>query len=115
MKRNAERIHAGKRKIFPWIAVFGLILFLLCVRYVYRGDRYLIYGQFSFGGGEYRQTTMNVIVNRNVREEQIMEEIIDEYLRVNADNCADKIILRLYRSRRALKDGKFFRELVLSL
>ena len=94
---------------------FGLILFLMLLYFACSGERYQICSQFSVGGGNYRQTTMNVIVNWNARVEEVVDEIMSEYVRVNADNCADEVILRMYRSRNALKKGNYFQEYVLAI
>ena len=96
-------------------SVFCLILFLMLLYFTCGGERYQICSQFSFGGGNYRQTTLNVIVNWNARVEEVVEEIMSEYVRVNADNCADEVILRMYRSRNALKKGNYFQEYVLAI
>ena len=94
---------------------FGLILFLMLLYFACSRERYQICSQFSVGGGNYRQTTMNVIVNWNARVEEVVDEIMSEYVRVNADNCADEVILRMYRSRNALKKGNYFQEYVLAI
>lgn len=117
MSRNSMRTGMGKRKIFCWLAMSGLILilFLTAACLVFRGEKYQIYSQFSFEGGDYRQTTVNVIVNWNARAEEVADEIMGEYVRVNADHCADEVILRMYRSRSALKRGVYFKKFVLAI
>lgn len=93
----------------------GILIFVLIFIYVNTsldGNTYEICSQFSLGGGDYRQTVMNVLVSWKARPEEIADEIIREYLRVNGKDSSDKVILRLYRSKSTMKHGKYYKELV---
>lgn len=111
MKEKEEKKYLKQKRIIIGAAGFLLAGFLLLWQFVPGGERYSIYSQFSFGGGNYRETVMNVVVSWNASVDEVAEEIIREHIRVNAENCSDKITLRLYRSEWAMKQGICFKEL----
>lgn len=100
------------KKIIIGAAALLLAGFLVFLCIDLRREKYSVYGQFSFGGGDYRETVIHVVVRWTVDVDKVADEIIQEHMRVNAENQSDKITLKLYHSERAMKHGDCFKELL---
>lgn len=111
--KKAKGRENGKRKKIVRGLILCLFLMAGILWTVTQRNQYQICGQFTLGGGSYRQTTMNVIVSSCFADiEQIVDEIIREHRRVNYESSSERLVLKLYRSKWKLLQGQYFREMV---
>lgn len=99
------------KKIWKYIAAVGLMIVLLVLAaYYIRLPDYSVYTVFSYGGSDFRETDLYVIVYKPWKIDHKVQDIVSRHNEMNG--TPDRLTVWLYYSKYNLDQGKDFYKVI---